>query len=77
MWKKVGNDKYQKRSGTVITISSVSSNRTYECDNLSPIPFRAGDTLGVFLPRAENTSVNLLSEYTNTDSPTNYILPEH
>ena len=72
VWRNIGNDKYQKINGTVITISSVSSNHIYEYDNFSAIPFQAGDILGVFLPRTQFTSVSLLSE--NTDSPTNYYL---
>ena len=72
VWRNIGNDMYQKRNGTIITISSVSSNRIYEYDNFSPIPFQAGDILGVFLPQTQFTSVSLLSE--NTDSPTNYYL---
>ena len=74
VWRNIGNDMYQKRNGTVITIPSVSSNRIYEYDKFSPIPFQAGDILGVFLPRTQHTSVSLLSENTNTDSPTNYYL---
>ena len=72
VWRNIGNDVYQKRNGTFITIPSVSSNRIYEYDNFSPIPFQAGDILGVFLPRNGNARLRLLSETTN--SPTNYYL---
>ena len=72
VWRNIGNDTYQKRNGTVITIPSVSSNRIYEYDNFSPIPFQAGDILGVFLPRDRDARLRLWSE--NTDSPTNYYL---
>ena len=72
VWRNIGNDMYQKRNGTVITIPSVSSNRIYEYDNFSPIPFQAGDILGVFLPRDRDARLHLLSE--TTDSPTNYYL---
>ena len=72
VWRNIGNDVYQKRNGTFITIPSVSSNRIYEYDNFSPIPFQAGDILGVFLPRNRDTRLRLLSE--TKDSPTNYYL---
>ena len=72
VWRNIGNDTYQKRNGTVITIPSVSSNRIYEYDNFSPIPFQAGDILGVFLPRDIDARLHLWSE--NTVSPTNYYL---
>ena len=72
VWRNIGNDMYQKRNGTFITIPLVSSNRIYEYDNFSPIPFQAGDILGVFLPRNRATRLHLLSETTN--SPTNYYL---
>ena len=72
VWRNIGNDVYQKRNGTFITIPSVSSNRIYEYDDFSPIPFQAGDILGVFLPRDRDTRLRLLSETTN--SPTNYYL---
>ena len=72
VWRNIGNDTYQKRNGTFITIPTESSNRIYEYDNFSPIPFQAGDILGVFLPQLSTARLGLLSE--NTDSLTNYYL---
>ena len=72
VWRNIGNDVYQKINGTVITTPTENSNRIYEYDNFSPIPFQAGDILGVFLPRDRDTRLRLLSETTN--SPTNYYL---
>ena len=72
VWRNIGNDKYQKMNGTVITTPTESPNRIYEYDNFSPIPFQAGDILGVFLPRDNDARLRLLSE--NTDRPTNYYL---
>ena len=72
VWRNIGNDMYQKRNGTFITIPTESSNRIYEYDNFSPIPFQAGDILGVFLPQNGSARLRLLSE--TTDSPTNYYL---
>ena len=72
VWKNIGNDVYRKRNGTFITTPTESSNRIYEYDNFSPIPFQAGDILGVFLPRDRDARLRLLSE--NTNSTTNYYL---
>ena len=72
VWRNIGNDMYQKINGTFITAPTENSNRIYEYDNFSPIPFQAGDILGVFLPENELARLSLLSEI--TDSPTNYYL---
>ena len=72
VWRSIGNDKYQKINGTVLTTPTESPNHIYEYDNFSPIPFQAGDILGVFLPRDRDARLCLLSEDTN--SPTNYYL---
>ena len=66
------NDTYQKINGTFLEFADSSSNRIYEYDNFSPIPFQAGDILGVFIPRTSLSRLRLLSE--NTNSPTNYYL---
>ena len=72
IWRNIGNDTYQKINGTFLEFADSSSNRIYEYDNFSPIPFRAGDILGVFIPRTFLSRLRLLSEDTN--SPTNYYL---
>ena len=72
VWRNIGNDKYQKINGTFITTPTENPNHIYEYDNFSPIPFQAGDILGVFLPQTGNARLRLLSE--NTNSPTNYYL---
>ena len=72
VWRNIGNDVYQKRNGTFITTPIENSNRIYEYDNFSPIPFQEGDILGVFLPGNELAGLSLLSE--TIDSPTNYYL---
>ena len=51
LWREIGNDTYQKINGTLITIETQSDDGVYEYDNFPPIPFQAGDILGVFLPR--------------------------
>ena len=50
VWRNIGNDVYHKKNGTFINIGTKISNRIYEYNNFSPIPFLAGDILGVFLP---------------------------
>ena len=72
VWRNIGNDKYQKINGTVITTPTENPNRIYEYDDFSPIPFQAGDILGMFLPRDKDARLRLVSE--NTNSPTNYYL---
>ena len=72
VWRNIRNDMYRKINGTFITTQTETSNRIYEYDDFSPIPFQAGDILGVFLPENELTRLSLLSE--TTDSPTNYYL---
>ena len=72
VWRSSGNDTYQKINGTFLEFADSSSNHIYEYDNFSPIPFQAGDILGVFIPRTTLSRLRLLSE--NTDSPTNYYL---
>ena len=70
VWRSSGNDTYQKINGTFLEFADSSSNGIYEYDNFSPIPFRAGDILGVFIPRTTISRLRLWSE--DTDSPTNY-----
>ena len=72
IWRNIGSDTYQKINGTFLEFMDSSSNGIYEYDNFSPIPFRAGDILGVFIPRTSLSRLLLLSE--NTNSPTNYYL---
>ena len=55
-----------------LTTQTENLNHIYEYDNFSPIPFQAGDILGVFLPENELARLRILSETTN--SPTNYYL---
>ena len=72
IWRNIGNDTYQKINGTFLEVETESEDRVYEYDDFAPIPFRAGDILGVFIPRTSLSRLRLLSE--NTNSPTNYYL---
>ena len=73
VWRNIGNDVYQKINGTFIdvTTSSRYEYSVYEYSNFSPIPFQAGDILGVLIP-GDYSNLVLLSE--DTTSPTNYYL---
>ena len=51
LWRKNGNNTYQKISGTLFSVETQSDDGVYEYDNFSPISFQAGDILGVFLPQ--------------------------
>ena len=51
VWRNIGNNVYQKINGTFINFGRRIETRIYEYNNFSPIPFLAGDILGVFLPR--------------------------
>ena len=72
VWRSSGSDTYQKINGTFLDFTASSSNHIYEYDNFSPIPFKAGDILGVFIPFTSLSRLRLWSEDTN--SSTNYYL---
>ena len=73
VWRNIGNDVYQKINGTFINIEAESSNRIYKYDNFSPIPFLAGDILGVFIPRAASSRLRLRTE--ESHGPLSYHIP--
>ena len=58
LWRSSGNDLYQKINGTFIEVETENEERVYEYDNFSPIPFQAGDILGVFIPPRESSKLN-------------------
>ena len=72
LWRKIGDDTYQKINGTSITIETQSDSEVYEYDNFPPIPFQAGDILGVFIPPVGQSKMKLRSE--SRSDPTNYII---
>ena len=72
LWRGIGNDTYQKRNVTLITIETESDDGVYEYDNFPPIPFQAGDILGVFVPRIFESKFKLRSE--GGHGPTNYFI---
>ena len=73
VWRNVGNDTYHKINGTFISIETESETSIYEYDNFPPIPFLAGDILGVFVPR--NGDSKLRIQHEQDSGPTNYYIP--
>ena len=72
IWRTIGNDTYQKISGTFITPPTENTNRLYEYDDFSPIPVQTGDILGAFIPPTSMSRLRVFSEDMNT--PINYYL---
>ena len=73
IWRSSGNDMYQKINGTLIDVETESENRVYEYDNFPPIPFQAGDILGVFIPPDVESKLRLSAE--SGHGHTNYYIP--
>ena len=62
LWRNTGHDTYVKINGTLVTSETSNSSLIYEYSSFSPIPFQAGDVLGIFVPRAVESSLWLRSE---------------
>ena len=72
LWRKMENDTYVKVSGTIVTAEVNNSNLIYGNSSFSPIPFRAGDILGIFVPNAADSILKLRFELAR--GPRNYFL---
>ena len=72
VWRNIGNDVYQKINGTFINFGRRIETRIYEYNNFSPIPFLAGDILGVFLPHLDRR-LRIRSEANH--GPLNFYIP--
>ena len=72
VWRNIVNNTYHKINSTFLNIETESSNKIYEYEDFSPIPVQAGDTLGVFIPRAGLSRLRVLSE--SDYGPTNYYI---
>ena len=72
IWRSSGDNEYQKINGTVININTRNDDRVYEYP-VSPIPFRSGDILGVFIPRDARSRIRLRAE--SGRGPVNYFIP--
>ena len=71
LWREIGNDTYQKTNGIHITNETESDDGVYEY-NFLPIPFQAGDILGVFVLQKAYSKFRLRSE--GGRGPTNYFI---
>ena len=70
LWRKTVNDTYIKINGTFVTSSVFSNSRIYNNSSFSPIPFQAGDILGIFVPCSGSTRLRLRFELSH--GPLNY-----
>ena len=75
IWRRVDNDSsvYQKINGTFLRVSNNTTSGIYEYDDFSPIPFRPGDVVGMFLPRDSLSKLRVRSE--DISGHFNYYLP--
>ena len=73
LWRNSGDDMYQKINGTFIDVETENEERIYEYDNFPPIPFQAGDILGVFIPLGPESKFRLRAE--EGHGHTNYYIP--
>ena len=77
LWRNTVNDTFVKINGTLVASETFSSSFIYENSSFSPIPFQAGDVLGIFVPHGANSSLRLrfearygpLNYFIRTDSP--------
>ena len=70
LWRNNGNDTYVKINGTFIGSEAYNYSLIYEYTDFSPVPFKSGDVLGIFVPRAGSSILRLRSEADN--GPLNY-----
>ena len=70
LWRKTTSDTYIKINGTFVTSSVNSDNGIFYDSSFSPIPFQAGDILGIFVPRSGSTRLRLRFELSR--GPLNY-----
>ena len=62
IWRSSGNDMYWKINGTLIEVETENEEQIYEYDNFPPIPFQAGDILGVFTPPYPDSKLRVRAE---------------
>ena len=70
LWRKTTSNTYTKINGTFVTSSVNSDNGIFSSSSFSPIPFQAGDILGIFVPRLGSTRLKLRFEIFH--GPLNY-----
>ena len=70
LWRKTTSNTYTKINGIFITSSVNSDNGIFNSSSFSPIPFQAGDILGIFVPCLNSTRLRLRFELSR--GPLNY-----
>ena len=70
LWRKTTSNTYTKINGTFVTSSVNSDNGIFNDSSFPPIPFQAGDILGIFVPRSGSTRLRLRFELSH--GPLNY-----
>ena len=70
LWRKTTSNTYTKINGTFVTSSANSDNGIFSSSSFSPIPFQAGDILGIFVPHLGSTRLRLRFELSR--GPLNY-----
>ena len=70
LWRKTTGNTNTKINGTFVTSSVNSDNGIFNSSSFSPIPFQAGDILGIFVPRLGSTRLRLRFELSR--GPLNY-----
>ena len=70
LWRKTTSNTYTKINGTFVTSSVSSDNGIFNDSSFSPIPFQAGDILGIFVQRSGSTRLRLRDELSH--GPLNY-----
>ena len=71
LWRNTVNDTYTKIHETLVMSEAYNSSFIYHYTGFSPIPFQAGDVLGIYLPSAGTTTLRLRFELGNGQQ--NYI----
>ena len=66
LWRNTTYGVYERINTTQITMTATSFITVYEFDNFSPIPFQAGDFLGLYVLFSESITMSLYSEDTNS-----------
>ena len=62
VWRKTGNETYRKIHRTEVYYPFYSTYKILEHNDFAPIPVRAGDVLGIYIPRWNSTGLRLRSE---------------
>ena len=74
LWRNTVNDTYTKIHETLVMSEAYNSSFIYHYTGFSPIPFQAGDVLGIYVPSAGTTTLRLRFELGN--GPLNHYIED-